>query len=174
MAPFRSTRCALGRVRRSVDAELPRSTPFRPVGQSTLDMMKINPSLMFSGACGNAFRRYASLFDGEIVLMLTYGESPAKSQVPEAGHERVWFARPGAGGVDIPGGDLASPETPGVFSWVMGVPTADEADRVFAGLADGGEVLMPLQATHWSPRYGVVRDPFGIRWEINCDAEPAA
>jgi uncharacterized glyoxalase superfamily protein PhnB len=29
---------------------------------------------------------------------------------------------------------------------------------------------MPLQATHWSPRYGVVRDPFGIRWEINCDA----
>jgi len=41
-------------------------------------------------------------------------------------------------------------------------------------LADGGEVLMPLQATPWSPRYGVVRDPFGIRWEINCDAEPAA
>jgi uncharacterized glyoxalase superfamily protein PhnB len=33
---------------------------------------------------------------------------------------------------------------------------------------------MPLQATIWSPRYGVVRDPFGIRWEINCDAQPAA
>src|SRR5262249_48866394 len=103
MAPFRSTRCALGRVRRSVDAELPRSTPFRPVGQSTLDMMKINPSLMFSGACGDAFRRYASLFGGE-------------------------------------------------------------------GRADGGDVLMPLRATHWSPRDGVVRDPFGIRWEIDCDA----
>ena len=40
------------------------------------DMVKINPSLMFSGACGDAFRRYASLFSGEIVLMLTYGESP--------------------------------------------------------------------------------------------------
>jgi len=53
------------------------------------------------------------------------------------------------------------------------VETTDEADRVFTGLADGGEVLMPLQATPWSPRYGVVRDPFGIRWEINCDAEPA-
>ena len=51
---------------------------------------------------------------------------------------------------------------------------ADEADRLFAGLAEGGEVIMPLQATHWSPRYGVVRDPFGIRWEINCEAEPAA
>jgi hypothetical protein len=33
---------------------------------------------------------------------------------------------------------------------------------------------MPSQETHWSPRHGVVLDPFGIRWEINCDAGPAA
>ena len=52
---------------------------------------------------------------------------------------------------------------------VVNVENAMEADRVFGGLADGGEVLMPLQKTHWSPRYGVVRDPFGVRWEINCD-----
>ena len=68
---------------------------------------------------------------------------------------------------------LAYEETRG-FSMVVAVETADEADRVFTGLADGGKVLMPLQPTSWSPRYGVVRDPFGIRWEINCDAEPTA
>jgi uncharacterized glyoxalase superfamily protein PhnB len=39
-------------------------------------MARINPSLMFTGACGDAFRRYASLFGGEIVMMLTYAESP--------------------------------------------------------------------------------------------------
>ena len=128
---------------------------------------------MFSGGCGDAFRRYASLFNGEIVLMLTYGESPARSQVPDDWHDKVWFSRLRAGGLDITGGDLASAETPGGFSMVIGVGNAAEADRVFAGLADGGDVLMPLQATPWSPRYGVVRDPFGIRWEINCDAEPA-
>jgi PhnB protein len=65
-------------------------------------------------------------------------------------------------------------EAPRGFSMVLGVADAGEADRAFAGLAEGGEVLMPLQATHWSPRYGIVRDPFGIRWEINCDGEPAA
>ena len=32
--------------------------------------MKIHPSLMFSGTCGDAFRRYASLFGGDIVLLL--------------------------------------------------------------------------------------------------------
>ena len=29
-------------------------------------MVKINPSLMFTGACRDAFRRYASLFGGEM------------------------------------------------------------------------------------------------------------
>ena len=136
--------------------------------------MTINPSLTFSGGCSEAFDRYASLFGGEIVFILTYGESPARSEVPDDWHDKVWFARLRAGGLDITGGDLASSETPSGFSMVVGVASAAEADRVFAGLAEGGEVLMPLQATPWSPRYGVVRDPFGIRWEINSDAEPAA
>jgi PhnB protein len=138
-------------------------------------MVKINPSLMFSGACGDAFRRYASLFGGEIVYMLTYAQSPVAESVPPDWRAKVWFARLRAGGLEITGGDQVFPdyEAPRGFSMVIGVANADEANRVFAGLAEDGEVLMPLQATHWSPRYGVVRDPFGIRWEINCDAEPA-
>ena len=138
--------------------------------------MKIHPSLMFPGTCGDAFRRYASLFGGEIVLLLTYAESPL-AQVPPEWREKVWFGRLRAGGLDVTGGDtppLAIYEEPRGFSMVIGVANADEADRLFAGLAEGGEVIMPLQTTHWSPRYGVVRDPFGIRWEINCEAEPAA
>jgi PhnB protein len=136
-------------------------------------MVKIHPSLMFAGDCGDAFRRYASLLGGEIVMMLTYAEAPRQQEPGEWG-EKVWFARLRAGGLDITGGDVRDYEEPRGFSIVVGVGTADEADRVFTGRADGGEVLMPLQATPWSPHYGVVRDPFGIRWEINCDAEPAA
>jgi len=139
-------------------------------------MVKINPTLMFSGECGQAFRRYASLFGGEIVYMMTYAESPLAESVPPDWREKVWFARLRAGGLEITGGDPLFPdyEPPRGFSLVIGVANADEAERVFAGLAEGGEVLMPLLATHWSPRYGVVLDPFGIRWEVNCDAEPAA
>ena len=127
---------------------------------------------MFPGTCGDAFRRYASLFGGEIVFMLTYAESPLAQQVPPEWTDRVWFARLRAGGLDITGGDvppLAIYETPAGFSMVLGV-SIEEADRVFAGLADGGDVIMPLQTTHWSPHYGVVRDPFGIRWEVNGEA----
>jgi PhnB protein len=91
-----------------------------------------------------------------------------------------------AGGLDVTGGDALPRdyETPRGFSLVLGVANADEADRVFAGLAEGGEVIMPLQATHWSPRYGLVRDPFGVArsrepgarslesgaWSLDCGA----
>jgi PhnB protein len=140
-------------------------------------MVKIHPSLMFSGTCGDAFRRYASLFGGDIVFLLTYAESPLAQQVPPEWRDKVWFGRLRAGGLDVTGGDvppLAIYEEPRGFSMVIGVASADEADRLCVGLAEGGEVIMPLQATHWSPRYGVVRDPFGIRWEINCEADPGA
>ena len=88
---------------------------------------------------------------------------------------RRYGSRLRAGGLEITGGDPVFPdyEVPRGFSMVIGVANADEAERVFAGLVEGGDVLMPLQATHWSPRYGVVRDPFGIRWEVNCDAAPS-
>jgi PhnB protein len=138
--------------------------------------MKIHPTLMFSGVCNDAFRRYASLFGGEIVYLLTYAESPLALEVPADWRDKVWFARLRAGGLEITGGDVLPRdyEAPRGFSMVLGVTNPDDADRVFAGLAEGGDVLMPLQTTHWSPRYGVVRDPFGIRWEINCESEPAA
>jgi uncharacterized glyoxalase superfamily protein PhnB len=69
-------------------------------------MVKIHPSLMFSGTCGDAFRRYASLFGGDIVLLLTYAESPLAQHVPPEWRDKVWFARLRAGGLDVTGGDV--------------------------------------------------------------------
>ena len=96
-------------------------------------MVKINPSLMFAGACGDAFRRYASLFGGEIVYMLTYAESPLAREVPLEWRDKVWFARLRAGGLDVTGGDMLPHldyETPRGFSMVVGVANAEGHVRV--------------------------------------------
>ena len=45
------------------------------------------------------------------------------------------------------------------FSLSLTVPTAADADRVFAALADGGKVQMPLGKTFWSPRFGMLDRP---------------
>ena len=43
---------------------------------------------------------------------------------------------------------------------------ASGTDRVFAALADGGHVQMPLNKTFWSPRFGMVTDRFGLGWMV--------
>jgi len=53
------------------------------------------------------------------------------------------------------------------FSLSLTVPTEAEADRLFASLAEGGQVQMPLSKTLFSPRFGMVADRFGVSWMIH-------
>jgi len=47
-----------------------------------------------------------------------------------------------------------------------------EAERIFAALAEGGRVMMPMAETFWAPRFGMLADRHGAHWMISC--EPAA
>src|SRR3712207_9218650 len=53
------------------------------------------------------------------------------------------------------------------FSVFVDVESAEELDRLFAGLSDGGKVLMPLDAYDFSRRFGWVVDRFGVSWQLN-------
>lgn len=64
--------------------------------------------------------------------------------------------------------DLNEP-TKGV-SLSLGVDGVADAERVFAALAKGGKVTMPIQQTFWAQRFGMVEDRFGIPWMVNCEA----
>lgn len=44
--------------------------------------MQVNPHLSFNGQCEQAFRFYEKCLGGRIVVMMTYGESPAAAQTP--------------------------------------------------------------------------------------------
>jgi PhnB protein len=52
------------------------------------------------------------------------------------------------------------------FSLSLTVPSAAEADRVFAALGNGGQVQVPLTKTFFSPRFGMVADRFGVSWMV--------
>jgi predicted 3-demethylubiquinone-9 3-methyltransferase (glyoxalase superfamily) len=45
--------------------------------------------------------------------------------------------------------------------------TASEVDALFAQLATGGRVLMPLDAYPFSRRFAWVNDRFGVSWQLN-------
>jgi PhnB protein len=52
------------------------------------------------------------------------------------------------------------------FALSLSAPNEAEADRLFASLAEGGQVQMPLAKTFFSPRFGMVTDRFGVLWMI--------
>ena len=48
------------------------------------------------------------------------------------------------------------------FALSLTVADEAEAERLFAALADGGQVQMPMTKTFFSPRFGMVADRFGV------------
>ncbi|MBC7941612.1 MAG: VOC family protein, partial [Chitinophagaceae bacterium] len=55
-------------------------------------------------------------------------------------------------------------------------PTVEAAEQVFAALAEGGQVTMPMQPAFWAKRWGMVVDKFGTPWMVNAghgDMPPA-
>jgi len=46
------------------------------------------------------------------------------------------------------------------------VDSAAEAQRIWALLSDGGQILMPMEETFFAARFGQLRDKFGTSWMI--------
>jgi PhnB protein len=130
--------------------------------------MDLNPNLVFNGNAEEALEHYRSALGGDLEI-LRFGESPAAAEV-----EPEWAAKVIYGTLRSPAGVLNAMDAPhdragmpGGF--VLGIQTesADQVDAVFAKLSAGGTVTMPLDATFWSPRFGMLTDKFGIKWTIS-------
>jgi PhnB protein len=52
------------------------------------------------------------------------------------------------------------------FSLSLSAADEDAAKRLFASLAEGGQVQMPLTRTFFSPAFGMVADRFGVSWMV--------
>ena len=60
--------------------------------------------------------------------------------------------------------------TPQGLSVSLGIDDPQEAERVFAGLSEGGaNVIMQIAETFWAQRFGMLVDQFGTPWMINCE-----
>jgi predicted 3-demethylubiquinone-9 3-methyltransferase (glyoxalase superfamily) len=56
--------------------------------------------------------------------------------------------------------------TPAVSLWVE-CDDANEIERLFERLGEGGNVYMPLDDYGFSTRFGWVGDRFGVTWQLN-------
>lgn len=129
---------------------------------------KIHPHLSFDGDCREAFALYAETLGAKAPFVMTYGESPMAKDTPAAHHGRVLHATLTVGTQTLTGADLLPDQyKKPQGSWVMlQLDTPAEADRVFAALAQGGQVTLAIQETFWTPRFGMVIDRFSTPWIV--------
>ena len=133
--------------------------------------MSMNAYLIFEGCCEDAFKFYEKVFGGKIEAIQTYGGTPAEEHVPPEWAQKIIHAKFVVGDGVLMGSDTPS----GMFKPMQGMSVAyhvadpAEAERIFADLAEGGSVTMPIEETFWAQRFGMVVDRFGTPWMINCE-----
>src|SRR4051794_17595480 len=128
--------------------------------------MKLQTYVNFGGTCAEAFRFYEQHLGGKIGMMMTHGQAPDQSQVSPEMKNAVLHAQIAVGGTDLMGADIPNAQPMRSAYLSLSVESDAEAERVFAALADGGEVFMPMQETFFATRFGQLRDRFGINWMI--------
>jgi PhnB protein len=133
--------------------------------------MQLNPYLTFNGQCEAAFKFYEQCLGGKIEAMMPHAGTPAEEHVPVEWRNKIMHARLAVGDGVLMGSDapLERYEKPRGFSVSLQIKDPAQAERAFHALAEGGAVQMPIQATFWAARFGMLVDRFGTPWMINCD-----
>jgi len=133
--------------------------------------MKLELFINFDGNCREAVDFYAKVFKSEVQNMMTYEQAPADPNHPmaEADKNKIMYA-----GIPMGGMTVMFMDMPSGYPLIVGnninptisMANKEEIERIFNELKDGGEVYMELQKTFFSELYGMLKDKFGVIWQI--------
>lgn len=133
--------------------------------------MQIETYLFFEGRCEEALAFYKQALGAETGMVLRYRdnpEPPAQSTIPPGHEDKIMHATFRVGDTVLMASDgrcSGAAQFDG-FSLTVAVNSDDEARKSFDALRDGGEAIMPLTRTFFSPAFGMVRDRFGVKWMV--------
>jgi PhnB protein len=137
--------------------------------------MKIHAYLNFEDKTEDAFRFYEKVLGGKLTEIYRFGIMPPQDgfELTPAQKNLVMHV-----GLQLPDGQMimGSDMLPGMgpkrvegnnFSISVHPTSRQEADRIFAALAEGGTVTMPMADQFWGDYFGSLTDRFGVNWMVN-------
>ena len=140
-------------------------------------MATINPWINFNDNAEEAFTFYKSVFGGEFTKVVRFKDI-ASDEFPVAESEEnkiMYIALPIGTNTMLIANDV--PEVLGRVNErenrskiLVSTESREEADRLFNGLSDGGEVEGPMGDSPWESYAGMFRDKYGIEWIIEFSA----
>ncbi len=138
-------------------------------------MAVINPHINFNGNAEEAFTFYKSVFGGEFAKVIRFKDlSSPEFPVAEKEANKIMH-------IALPIGDniLMANDVPEILGRVdenenrskisISAESKEEADKLFKGLSDGGNIEMPMEDSPWGSYFGMFRDKYGIEWMIDYD-----
>ncbi|WP_243438587.1 VOC family protein [Fundidesulfovibrio soli] len=133
--------------------------------------MRIEPYLFFEGRCDEALAFYAEAVGAQVTMLMRYSDSPeppAPGMIPAGSEDKVMHANVRVGDTTFMASDGNCRGEPDFRGFSLSLTAADEAEakRAFIALAEGGQVLMPLGKTFFSPCFGMLTDRFGVGWMV--------
>ena len=140
-------------------------------------MSTLNPWVNFNGNAEEAFTFYKSVFGGEFVKVVRFKDiASAEFPVPEKEENKIMYIALPIGKDNV----LIANDVPEVLGKVnerenrskilVSADSKEEADKLFAGLSNGGEVEGSMGESPWGSYAGMFRDKFGIEWIIEFSA----
>lgn len=136
-------------------------------------MKSINPYLNFQGNTEEAFNFYKSVFGGEFQGgIFRFKDTQMKDKLSDEEQQMVMH-------ISLPMGNqnylmatdaLESMGQKVIFgnNFYISIlaDSREEADKLFAGLSEGGKVEMPMADQFWGDYFGSLVDKFGVQWMV--------
>jgi PhnB protein len=130
--------------------------------------MQVQPYLFFDGRCDEAIEFYKKTLGAEVGMLMRWKDAPDKSMCTAANADKVMHSSLKIGDTRVMASDGRNTGNPKFDGFALSLNAKDEADadRMFNALSNGGQVIMPMSKTFFSPRFGMTADKFGVNWMI--------
>jgi len=130
--------------------------------------MHVQPYLDFNGRCDEALEFYKKAIGAKVGMLMRFKDAPDKSMITPGSENKVMHSQFQVGDTIVMASDGRNSGKPNFQGIMLSISanTEAEADKIFNGLAEGGQVQMPLGKTFFAPRFGIVADTFGVGWMV--------
>ncbi len=139
-------------------------------------MATINPYINFNGNAEEAFNFYKAVFGGEFETLVRFKDLEGPDfPVPENEADKIMRIVLPIGGNTLIANDVPTAlgpvnENENRSKISVTAESREEADKIFDGLTQGGEIEMPIGDSPWGTYFGMFRDKFGIEWTVEFSA----
>jgi PhnB protein len=127
--------------------------------------MRLDIYINYRGNCEEAFRFYEEHLGGRITGIAYHREQPNPALPAEWG-DKVLHGRIEIGSSILMGADVPHAEPMRSAYLTLTLDSEAEAERVYALLADRGEIFMKMEQMPFANRFAMLRDKFGTSWML--------